>query len=194
MHPSDEKTQLRRAVEERIARLSQREIDAESRTLCRQLLPHVAGNPVVCAYEPMRTEADVRPLLMEIMRQGGSIFLPCFENGMLTFRQMISGRQLQKGPLGVLEPPRDALLLAEKDATVVLVPGRAFDASGNRLGRGNGGYDRWIRQQRVANPGTRFIGVALECQMVERVPTEPHDERMDAVATARGVGQTCTGC
>ncbi|MFA7682254.1 MAG: 5-formyltetrahydrofolate cyclo-ligase, partial [Candidatus Peribacteraceae bacterium] len=68
-----------------------------------------------------------------------------------------------------------------------LIPGRAFDRDGNRLGRGNGSYDHWIREQRTANPQTKIWGIAFECQIVPIVPTEEHDERVDALITARGL-------
>jgi len=56
----------------------------------------------------------------------------------------------------------------------------------NRLGRGNGGYDHWIEKQRDVNPDTRMIGVAFECQIVNEVPIDAHDEKMDEVITDRG--------
>ena len=38
--------------------------------------------------------------------------------------------------------------MANRKSSTILIPGRAFDAKGNRLGRGNGGYDKWIAEQR----------------------------------------------
>ncbi|PIR52754.1 5-formyltetrahydrofolate cyclo-ligase [Candidatus Peregrinibacteria bacterium CG10_big_fil_rev_8_21_14_0_10_49_10] len=187
MHTSDEKAHLRRAVEERIARISAQEHSAESRTLCRELLPHIPKGSCVCAYHPMKTEVDILPLLDQLQSRGERVFLPCFEGGTLLFREWEAGQVLQKGALGVLEPPKNAKEPPPEEMNIVLVPGRAFDAEGNRMGRGNGGYDRWIRLQREHNPHTLFFGVALECQMVEKVPVEAHDEKMDAVVTARGV-------
>tara|TARA_Y100000310_G_C20637830_1_gene792175 strand:+ start:903 stop:1475 length:573 start_codon:yes stop_codon:yes gene_type:complete len=187
---SDEKTQLRQSIEERIASLSEKEKAAESRTLCRELLPHIPEGSVVCAYYPMRTEVDVRPLITELLQRGDTVFLPCFEGNKLIYRQMVDENQMHTGVLGNKEPLQSAPELNTEDADIVLVPGRAFDASGNRLGRGNGGYDIWIQKQRKNNLPLHFIGVALECQMVRQVPMDAHDEKLDAVATARGVLET----
>lgn len=186
MHISDEKAALRRSIQERITHLSEKEKSAESRTLCRQTLPHIPRESTVCAYYPMQSEADIRPLLQELLLRGNRVFLPCFEEGTLVFRQAENYEHLHRGALGVMEPPQNAAELTE-GADIVLVPGCAFDREGNRMGRGNGGYDRWIRKQRRAYPHTRFIGVALECQMVNSVPMEEHDEPVDAIATTRGV-------
>lgn len=64
----------------------------------------------------------------------------------------------------------------------VIVPGLAFDASGHRLGRGAGVYDRFLA---TLPPTTRKIGVIPELRLVPSLPTEPHDVRMDAIVTER---------
>lgn len=186
MSVTDEKTTLRHSIQERIAHLSEKEKDAESRTLCRQILPHIPKGSVVCAYYPMKSEVDILMLLEELLLRGDRVYLPCFEKGTLVFRQAEDFSHLHKGSLGVLEPTQNAPELTE-GADFVLVPGRAFDPKGNRMGRGNGGYDKWIHTQRKDHPETRFIGVSLECQLVNSVPIEAHDEPVDAVSTARGL-------
>jgi 5-formyltetrahydrofolate cyclo-ligase len=67
---------------------------------------------------------------------------------------------------------------------VVIVPGTAFTAGGDRLGQGGGWYDRFLGRIRS---DCLTIGVGFEAQLVEALPTEPHDVRLDAVVTERGV-------
>ena len=66
---------------------------------------------------------------------------------------------------------------------LVLVPGLAFDATGARLGRGKGFYDRWLG----ANPSVTSLGVCFKCQILESLPAEAHDARVDAILTEDGV-------
>jgi 5-formyltetrahydrofolate cyclo-ligase len=61
---------------------------------------------------------------------------------------------------------------------LILVPGVAFDLHGGRLGRGKGYYDRLLKELR----GTT-CGVAFDQQVVEAIPVEPHDVRLDHVLT-----------
>jgi 5-formyltetrahydrofolate cyclo-ligase len=71
----------------------------------------------------------------------------------------------------------------------VLVPGLGFDVNGGRLGRGGGFYDRLL----AAGTACR-VGVAFECQVVEALPLEPHDRRMEFIITEQRVlapGRTC---
>lgn len=67
---------------------------------------------------------------------------------------------------------------------VVLVPARAFDRDGYRLGRGGGHYDRLLPALR---PGVPVVGVACAARVVERLPREPHDLPMTHLATEQGI-------
>jgi 5-formyltetrahydrofolate cyclo-ligase len=66
---------------------------------------------------------------------------------------------------------------------VVIVPGVAFTASGDRLGQGGGWYDRFLPKTR---PDCTTIGVGFEPQLVDKLPTEPHDVRLDLIVTDAG--------
>ena len=188
MDPRETKAQLRSAIKDRLSHLSARDRAAESRSICRRILEELGdASQTICAYFPLNDEADLRPLFTELLKRGDRVFLPKVEAGKMNFRQMKTVEELKTGTFGIPEPSDDAPLLEPSDVTVVLVPGRAFDRSGSRLGRGNGGYDIWIRKQREENPKMQFWGVALECQLTQEIPTEAHDEKMDAIVTARGV-------
>ncbi|WP_407402094.1 5-formyltetrahydrofolate cyclo-ligase [Sodaliphilus sp.] len=62
---------------------------------------------------------------------------------------------------------------------LIIVPAVALDMQGHRLGRGKGYYDRLLD-----TTGAYTIGVALDFQLVENVPVEEHDKRLNAVVTA----------
>ena len=64
---------------------------------------------------------------------------------------------------------------------VVIVPGVAFTAAGDRLGQGGGWYDRFLMRLR---PEAVTIGVAFTPQIVHSLPVEPHDIQVDKVITA----------
>ena len=67
---------------------------------------------------------------------------------------------------------------------VVIVPGLAFTATGDRLGHGGGWYDRFLAGVRA---DCTAIGVCFAEQIVESLPVEAHDVTMDHVVTDRGV-------
>jgi 5-formyltetrahydrofolate cyclo-ligase len=69
---------------------------------------------------------------------------------------------------------------------VLIVPMLAWDRRGYRLGYGGGFYDRTLEGLRAKGP-VLAIGFAFAAQEVEAVPTEPTDQRLDAVVTEKGV-------
>jgi len=185
--PRELKAQLRQSIKDRLAKMSPKDRAAESRSLCRRILEALPKKPVtLCVYYPLTDEADIRPAIREMFSLGHAVFLPVMENNLLTFRKATSLEELKPGALNIPEPPEEAPLLDPQELDIVLVPGRAFDREGDRIGRGNGGYDIWIAKQRKANTKTQFWGIALECQIVNDIPMEAHDQRLDAVLTARG--------
>jgi len=68
--------------------------------------------------------------------------------------------------------------------TLIVVPGLAFDRMGNRLGRGGGYYDRFLGRSSLQSAVK--VGVCWGLQIVDVVPTEPHDVGMDWVCFERG--------
>jgi 5-formyltetrahydrofolate cyclo-ligase len=80
---------------------------------------------------------------------------------------------LVKGMYGCKEPkPGINRDLLPDELDMVIVPGVAFDSSGQRLGRGVGYYDRFLRQLPKDTP---VVGLAFDFQLVDRLPVEEHD-------------------
>lgn len=189
MNFQEEKSRLREAITQRITAMREKDRAAESRSICRRIreeIDIVRYDTIICGYIPLKTEVDILQLLKELLAEGYPLFLPRFEAGALTFRRMQDLSNLSKGALNIPEPALNAPSLPLNGNVLFLVPGRAFDRKGGRLGRGNGGYDRWIHSYRTRNPEARFFGVAFECQIVQEVPREEHDALLDIVITARG--------
>ena len=82
---------------------------------------------------------------------------------------------------GILEPATSTPVSAA-ELRVILVPGLAFDAKGGRLGHGKGHFDRLLAQTNAF-----LIGLCFENHLVEAVPMEAHDVRMDAVVTEKRI-------
>ena len=69
-----------------------------------------------------------------------------------------------------------------EEPDVVIVPGIAFDENLHRIGFGGGYYDRFLEQTDAIK-----IGVCFDTQIVERIPTDPHDVAMDLVITEKRI-------
>ena len=78
------------------------------------------------------------------------------------------------GDFNILEPQNEPYT---GDFDLIVVPGVAFDSKGNRLGRGRGYYDRFLCQ----HLDVKRIGICFDFQLVDEVPSESFDIRMDEV-------------
>lgn len=155
--------------------------------------PAVAAARTVLLYAPVPAwhEFETAALAGHLLAMGKRLSLPLA--GSLDPRaawitdwtvDVVAGASLIREPRKVL-PEADPTEL-----DVVIVPGLAFDLHGRRLGRGGGYYDRLLPRLR---PQAVKIGVAWEVQIVDEVPTDAHDQRMDVVVTERRTISVDTG-
>ena len=94
-------------------------------------------------------------------------------------------RDLFPGFKGIREPDPDSLRqLSADDLDLIIVPGVAFDSSGNRLGMGKGYYDRFLKHLR---PSALKIALAFENQIVASIPWDDNDIKMDMIITEERV-------
>ena len=88
---------------------------------------------------------------------------------------------LEKGLYGILQPKEltnNSIPL--EDIDTVIVPGVAFDHDHNRLGRGGGYYDRFLKEIPTGIPS---IGLAFDFQIVDFLPISEHDVPVSKVLT-----------
>lgn len=65
---------------------------------------------------------------------------------------------------------------------LILIPGLAFSKQGKRLGRGKGYFDRYLENFK----GMR-VGIGLECQLFDEIPTDVHDENLNWLITEKDI-------
>ena len=136
---------------------------------------------LIAAYHPMGAEIDPRPLMQTLAAQGHTLCLPFCdsrETGMV-FRRFAFGDTLAVDGVGMRAPLPEA---ASVRPDVILLPLLGFDRQGNRLGRGAGHYDKALHALRQAGPIVTY-GLAYDMQMVDKCPSEPHDQAIDGVVT-----------
>ena len=132
----------------------------------------------VLAYWSMDDEVYTHDF---VKRWAGSktLLLPCVKGDELELRYFDGEERLQPGEGYAIPEPVGELFADWGKIDLILVPGVAFDKSGNRLGRGKGYYDKVLKQT-----GAYKLGVCFDFQLVERVPVEPHDVKMDRVVAS----------
>lgn len=149
-------------------------------SLAAQVLPRLAGARVVAGYRPTPWEIDPGAIEAALLAAGVTVALPRTQpNAPLTFHAIDRNTVIAPGLHGIHEPPPSAPVVVPD---VILVPLVAADRRGVRMGQGGGHYDRTLDALRATGP-VRAIGLAFDVQVVDTLPAEPHDQRLDALAT-----------
>ena len=139
---------------------------------------------VISGFWPIRSEADIRPLLAHLRTRGARLCLPVvLDRETIVFRELVVGAPVVKTGFGTTGPGPEAAVL---DPDILLVPLSAFDKAGHRIGYGAGHYDRAIDRLKAKGHTPRLIGIAFDCQEVASVPAEPHDVALNAILTESG--------
>lgn len=159
--------------------------DAVCEAFTERALQAVEGCDAVAAYVSVGFEPCTRLLLARLEQRGVSVLLPVL--GPHLSRSW--GRFQGTADLGDRAPgrppePSGEILPAEAVAEVdaLIVPALAVDRSGRRLGQGGGWYDRMLPLRAEGVP--TFAMVHPDELVASPLPTEEHDERVDAVITS----------
>jgi 5-formyltetrahydrofolate cyclo-ligase len=129
----------------------------------------------VMAFASMPTEPSTEGLFARLERDGKQLILPRMQGDVIV--AVAAGGGFATGPWGIREPIGDPVDPSVID--LVLVPGAAFTTDGRRLGHGKAYYDRFLPLVRAVT-----VGVGFHEQLVDDLPTEPHDVVLDHVVTA----------
>lgn len=163
----------------------------EAVRLAGHLSTLAAPDTTICAYIPVGSEPGSIGMIDDLVQRGMTVLLPVARedrNGTplpLQWGPYTPG-ELAAAPFGLQEPrapwlPADAVARAE----IVLVPALAVDRDGARLGRGAGYYDRTLA---LAASSALLIAVVRDDELVDRLPSEPHDVAMThALTPGRGL-------
>ncbi|MEM7216542.1 MAG: 5-formyltetrahydrofolate cyclo-ligase [Pseudomonadota bacterium] len=139
---------------------------------------------VISGFFPIRSEIDPRPLMDGLGKSGARLCLPVVaDKTTIVFRELLPGADLVDTGFGTRGPGPDSEIL---DPELLIMPLSVFDHLGGRIGYGAGHYDRAIAK--IIGKGIKptLVGMAFDCQCVEKVPVEPHDQPLDAMLTDSG--------
>jgi 5-formyltetrahydrofolate cyclo-ligase len=163
------------------------EIAAKSRLILRHLtgLRDLREATTLMVFLSFGSEVRTDGLLHWGWKAGKRIVVPLCrpeEHG-LTPCLLGSFAELETGQYGIREPKREEIRpVPREEIDAILVPVVAFDRRGHRVGYGGGYYDRFLPQI----PQAVRVGAAFSCQMVARVPEDPHDLPVDRIVTENG--------
>lgn len=180
------KSEVRAAILAARRSLSRQTRERETADLARHLEVTVEPGTTVCAYVPVGSEPGSVTMVDQLVARKVTVLLPVARQDAdgtplpLQWGRHTPG-ELVDAPFGLREPappwlPADAVATV----AVVFVPALAVDRQGARLGRGAGYYDRTLP---LAAPDTLLVAVVRDEELVDHLPSEPHDVRMTHALT-----------
>ncbi len=140
-------------------------------------LPEFQQALTILFYSSFDGEVDTCDMIKNAQENGKKIGLPKVDRNSNFFVPTLIeylDKELEIGAYGIKEPiSTEGKTLSLKEIDMVVVPGVAFDKQNNRLGRGKGYYDRFLRMLPSSTP---TVGLAYDFQIVESLPfQELHD-------------------
>lgn len=145
-----------------------------------EALPAFQQARVVLLYWSMADEVQTHNFVNKWYKDK-VLLLPCVDGDDLLLRQYTGPECMVEGEqFGIGEPDATVPVFTDLDSVeMIIVPGVAFDRQCNRMGRGRGFYDRLLK----STPRALKVGVAFDFQMLDEIPTETFDVKMDIVIT-----------
>lgn len=178
------KQSLRKQIRTLKHTFSAEQLNAFSGDVCSRLLKEarLLDAQTILAFYPLPDEVNIIEVIDTLAAKGKLVLLPeVISDTEMILREYHGPSDLKEGAFGILEPTgkeyKDYSLI-----DIALIPGMAFDAQGNRLGRGKGYYDRFFAKLlKESSILPHLIGVCYPFQIVEEVPTDEYDYSVDKV-------------
>ena len=178
------KQELRTLIKKRASTFSY--FSEASAAICDNIIksPQFQSASIILAYMALPDEADLTEVIHSAIAERKQVYIPKVypDKGTMEFYRY-SPSETQTGSYNIEEPTslnQENLFCPEKETNpiLVLVPGLAFTKKGKRLGRGKGYYDKYLAR---LNKKAGIGGVCLQFQLVDDLPTDENDIRMDFI-------------
>lgn len=176
-----DKQALRKTIREQKRAMTPEQIQTASAELARRFYATDLYQNAKTIYGYLSYNQEVRtvPILEQALRDGKQVAVPKVYGDTMRFIVLEDLSQVAPGCMGIPEPVADEPV-ADDPTALVLMPGLAFDAKGNRMGYGGGYYDKFLS----AEPAHPTVALCYDFQMVESIPTEEYDIPVDLVLHA----------
>ena len=166
--------------------LSTADVREKSTLIQNQLfsLSEFSSSHSILFYVSYDNEVFTHQMIKDSLSLGKHVIVPYvdMEKKQLNLSKLYHWQDLSLGTYGILEPKQEYIhQVSVGDVDLIIVPGIVFDCMGQRIGHGLGYYDRLLQK----GIRTLKIGLAFELQLVENIPAEKHDMRVDAIITEK---------
>jgi len=134
-------------------------------------------------YYPSNYEIDDLEILELLKKKKFNVSLPIIKkDNQMNFFKWSNNEPLKINKFGIPEPVSSRIFYPD----ILLIPLVAFDSNLNRLGYGEGFYDRYIQKIEKIKKIIK-IGLAFSFQKTSSIPINQHDKRLDFIITEKEI-------
>lgn len=175
------KKELRKIIKDRKRQYSSSQLEELSLSVLSRLADQESFRKakIILMYYSLPDEVNTHTFIDEMTALGKTVLLPVVKDSEnMEIREYSGRKDLTEGSFHIMEPTGN-LFPPERygEIEVGVIPGMSFDEKGNRLGRGKGYYDRFLKKV----PTLFKIGICFDFQKRDTIPTEETDIRMDCI-------------
>jgi len=173
------KKEMRKQILEKRNSLTKEEIKEKSKIIKKKLFSseEYQQAKTVSFFVSFSSEVDTHDMIKEALKEK-EVCVPVVQGDYMVLSKINGFGDLDKqGKYGILEP--SSVIEVDKELVdLIIVPGVAFDRRGYRIGYGRGYYDKVLKDF-----NGKTIGLAFSLQIVDSIPAEEHDIKVDRVIT-----------
>jgi len=139
-------------------------------------------------YAATKSEVQTEEMIKKSMKMGKNVFIPIILSDCINLAAseiFDFDSELEKGEKGILKPKKEYYrIFTPENIDLIIIPGVAFDLRGNRIGRGFGYYDNFLRK---IPSSTKIIALAFEIQIVKRIIADKNDMPVHEIITEKRI-------
>lgn len=181
-----DKEKIRKEILQKRLELPKETVNSLSMLICEHIIemPSFLKCKYILIYHPIKNEVDCSILFEKLLKMDKIICLPRMSGNSL---EVVPVKDVTvdtaAGKFGVKEPIAGLPSIDPSFVELALIPGVAFDRSGNRMGYGKGYYDQLLP---TLSPVCKKIGLAFNMQVIDNLPVESHDQKIEGLITESG--------
>ncbi|MBW2992053.1 5-formyltetrahydrofolate cyclo-ligase [Candidatus Woesearchaeota archaeon] len=159
-------------------------VSEKSRKIIERLkkLDEYRNAKTIMPYLSLDIEVNTKEFIKnELKEKNKTIIVPFIEKNNIQISKLNDFNELKQGKYNILEPIKKQKY--NKNIDIIIVPGVAFDENCSRIGFGKGYYDRFLEKYK----NTLKIALAFEEQIINNIPKEPHDKKVDMIITEKRI-------
>ena len=157
-------------------------LEEYSKKIAEKLIKHpeYQSAELVFTYIDAKGEVKTKDIIEHAWENRKRVAVPRVQGDIMEFYLISSYEDLEPGNFGIMEPKKNSTEVTDiHENSVVIMPGVAFDRSGNRIGYGKGYYDKYFSKY----PDLYKIALAFSMQIVSEIPADIFDIKADCIIT-----------